>query len=223
MNRKLTLLLAALLSAPAWAQAQLPAGDWQLAAPAVAEPHPTLSVRDGRVSGFAGCNRFTGQRNAQGKLVVASTRMLCAPAMMQTEQAYLGFLSQPFDSRMEDKSGQLVLTGSSGEYRFVRQPIPAASKPAVPAARPQYLYVSAARKNCSAGAGQMQCLQVRSSEQQPWQLFYGGIEGFTPQPDTAYYLKLRYQEVKNPPADAARVRTILERVVFSETVTRSRQ
>jgi hypothetical protein len=69
----------------------------------------------------------------------------------------------------------------------------------------------------------MQCLQVRSSENQPWQLFYGEIEGFTPQPDTAYYLKLRYETVPNPPADASAVRTILERVVFSETISRKRR
>lgn len=224
MHSKITLLLAALLSAPAWAQAELPAGEWQLASPAVSGPLPTLSVQDGRVSGFAGCNRFTGHSNAEGKLVIATTRMMCAPAMMQTEQAYIGLLSQPFRIQTDGKQ-QLLLTGSAGEYRFVRKQDKAAGRSAAataPVQRPQYLYVSAVRKNCSAGAGQMQCLQVRSSDQQPWQLFYGEIEGFTPQPDTAYYLKLRYETVANPPADASAVRTILERVVFSETVTRTK-
>ena len=157
--------------------------------------------------------------------MIATTRMMCPPAMMQTEQAYVGFLSQPFQIKTDGKAQQLVLTGKAGdEYRFVRKPeqVPAQSPTATaPAQRPQYLYVSAVRKNCSAGAGQMQCLQVRSSENQPWQLFYGEIEGFTPQPDTAYYLKLRYETVANPPADASAVRAILERVVFSETVKRS--
>ncbi|WP_159880370.1 META and DUF4377 domain-containing protein [Aquitalea denitrificans] len=222
MFRHTTLLLAVLLSALAWAQADLPAGDWQLASPNVATPLPTLSVRDGRVSGFAGCNRFSGQHNAAGKLVLASARMMCAPAMMQTEQAYLDFLSQPFTNKVDSKTGELVLNGSRGEYRFTRQPAPVVSKPVAAVEQPQYLYVSSVRKNCSAGAGQMQCLQVRSSENQPWQLFYGEIVGFKPQPDTAYYLKLRYEAVKNPPADASRVRTVLERVVFSETITRSR-
>jgi len=143
---------------------------------------------------------------------------------MQTEQAYIGFLSQPFQIKTDGKLQQLVLTSSAGEYRFVRKLDKTAGHPAAaPAQRPQYLYVSSQRKNCSAGAGQMQCLQVRSSENQPWQLFYGAIEGFTPQADTAYYLKLRYETVPNPPADASAVRTILDRVVFSETISRSVQ
>lgn len=226
MHWKTTAIIVALLSAPVLAQPNLIGTDWQLASPKVAEPLPTLSFQAKGISGFAGCNRFTGHSNAEGKLVIATTRMMCPPAMMQTEQAYIGFLSQPFRIQADGKAQQLVLTGKAGnEYRFVRKLDKAAGQSAAataPAQRPQYLYVSAVRKNCSAGAGQMQCLQVRSSENQPWQLFYGEIEGFKPQPDTAFYLKLRYETVPNPPADASAVRTILERVVFSETITRSR-
>lgn len=226
MHWKTTAIIVALLSAPVLAQPNLIGTDWQLASPKVAEPLPTLSFQAKGISGFAGCNRFTGHSNAEGKLMIATTRMMCPPAMMQTEQAYIGFLSQPFRIQADGKAQQLVLTDKAGnEYRFVRKLDKAAGQSAAataPAQRPQYLYVSAVRKNCSAGAGQMQCLQVRSSENQPWQLFYGEIEGFKPQPDTAYYLKLRYETVPNPPADASAVRTILERVVFSETITRSR-
>lgn len=226
MHWKTTAIIVALLSAPVLARPNLIGTDWQLVSPKVAEPQPTLSFQAKGISGFAGCNRFTGHSNAEGKLVIATTRMMCPPAMMQTEQAYVGFLSQPFQIKTDGKAQQLVLTGKAGdEYRFVRKQDKAAGQntaATAPVQRPQYLYVSAVRKNCSAGAGQMQCLQVRSSENQPWQLFYGGIEGFTPQPDTAYYLKLRYETVANPPADASAVRTILERVVFSETVTRTK-
>ncbi|RQO67117.1 hypothetical protein DBR44_17680 [Aquitalea sp. FJL05] len=226
MHWKTTAIIAALLSAPVVAQPNLVGSEWQLVSPKVAEPLPTLSFQAKGISGFAGCNRFTGHTNAEGKLMVATTRMMCPPAMMQTEQAYIGFLSQPFQIKTDGKAQQLVLTSSAGEYRFVRKQDKVAGHPAAataPAQRPQYLYVSSQRKNCSAGAGQMQCLQVRSSENQPWQLFYGEIEGFTPQPDTAYYLKLRYETVQNPPADASAVRTILDRVVFSETISRSVQ
>lgn len=226
MHWKTIAIMASLLSAPVLARPNLIGTDWQLVSPKVAEPQPTLSFQAKGISGFAGCNRFTGHSNAEGKLVIATTRMMCPPAMMQTEQAYVGFLSQPFQIKTDGKAQQLVLTGKAGdEYRFVRKQDKAAGQntaATAPAQRPQYLYVSAVRKNCSAGAGQMQCLQVRSSENQPWQLFYGEIEGFTPQPDTAYYLKLRYETVTNPPADASAVRTILERVVFSETVTRTK-
>ena len=226
MYWKTIAIMASLLSAPVLARPNLIGTEWQLVSPKVAEPLPTLSFQARGVSGFAGCNRFTGQSNAEGKLVIATTRMMCSPAMMQTEQAYIGLLSQPFRIQTDGKAQQLVLTGSAGEYRFVRKLDKAAGQSAAataPVQRPQYLYVSSQRKNCSAGAGQMQCLQVRSNDQQPWQLFYGEIEGFTPQPDTAYYLKLRYETVPNPPADAPAVRTILERVVFSETISRSVQ
>ena len=226
MHWKTIAIMASLLSAPVLARPNLIGTEWQLVSPKVAEPLPTLSFQARGVSGFAGCNRFTGQSNAEGKLVIATTRMMCSPAMMQTEQAYIGLLSQPFRIQTDGKAQQLVLTGSAGEYRFVRKLDKAAGQSAAataPVQRPQYLYVSSQRKNCSAGAGQMQCLQVRSSDQQPWQLFYGEIEGFTPQPDTAYYLKLHYETVPNPPADAPAVRTILERVVFSETISRSVQ
>lgn len=226
MHWKTIAIMASLLSAPVLARPNLIGTDWQLVSPKVAEPQPTLSFQAKGISGFAGCNRYTGHSNAEGKLVIATTRMMCPPTMMQTEQVYVGFLSQPFQIKTDGKAQQLVLTGKAGdEYRFVRKQDKAADQntaATAPVQRPQYLYVSAVRKNCSAGAGQMQCLQVRSSENQPWQLFYGEIEGFTPQPDTAYYLKLRYETVANPPADASAVRTILERVVFSETVTRTK-
>ncbi|MBV8681206.1 MAG: META and DUF4377 domain-containing protein [Aquitalea sp.] len=226
MHWKTTTIIVALLSAPVMARPNLIGTDWQLESPKVAEPLPTLSFQAKGISGFAGCNRFTGHRNAEGQWVLATTRMMCAPAMMQTEQAYIGFLSQPFHIKTDGKAQQLVLSGSAGEYRFVRKPEQAAGHNAAataPVQRPQYLYVSSVRKNCSAGAGQMQCLQVRSREDQPWQLFYGEIEGFTPQAGNSYYLKLRYEEVNQPPADASSVRTILERVVFSETISRKVQ
>lgn len=223
MPWKITAVAALLVAAPVLAQPNLIGTDWQLESPKVAEPLPTLTFQAEGVSGFAGCNRFTGHRNAAGQLVLATTRMMCAPAMMQTEQAFIGFLSQPFRIKSDGQARQLTLTGAAGDYRFVRKPAPAASKPAAAVERPPYLYVSSVRKNCSAGAGQMQCLQVRSREDQPWQLFYGEIEGFTPQAGSSYYLKLRYENVSQPPADGAAVRTILERVVLSETISRQRQ
>jgi heat shock protein HslJ len=61
MHWKTTAIIVALLSAPVLAQPNLIGTEWQLASPKVAEPLPTLSFQAKGISGFAGCNRFTGQ------------------------------------------------------------------------------------------------------------------------------------------------------------------
>jgi len=55
---------------------------------------PTISFENGRVSGFSGCNRYSGEakETAPGVLsfgALAGTRMACAPAAMQIETTYL--------------------------------------------------------------------------------------------------------------------------------------
>ncbi|WP_432719318.1 META domain-containing protein [Jeongeupia wiesaeckerbachi] len=53
---------------------------------------------DGRISGFAGCNRYFGQYTQSGDALkigqVATTRMACEPAVMKQEAAFLQALGQ---------------------------------------------------------------------------------------------------------------------------------
>ncbi|BCL76176.1 hypothetical protein JHS3_19120 [Jeongeupia sp. HS-3] len=53
---------------------------------------------DGRISGSAGCNRYSGQYTLNGDALtigkVATTRMACAPAAMKQETAFLKLLNQ---------------------------------------------------------------------------------------------------------------------------------
>ncbi len=87
-----------------------------------------LLVRDGdalSVSGFAGCNRFTGKGSVEGtgELTVgalASTRRGCADkVLMRVENAYLQALSNtPFD--MGVSQDELVLRGTDITLVFKR-------------------------------------------------------------------------------------------------------
>ena len=74
------------------------------------------------------------------------------------------------------------------------------------------IYVAAQRVPC-VGVGPMECLQTRESPDQPWQLFYGEIEGFDFQPGTEYRLRIVEEPVLNPPADGSSIRTKLDRVL----------
>ncbi|WP_293759536.1 META and DUF4377 domain-containing protein [uncultured Aquitalea sp.] len=223
MNKACAALIAALTPLAALAQPNLIGTEWQLSqTPGHEGRAPTLTFRDKGITGFAGCNRFVANSDEQGKLAVATTRMMCAPAVMKQEQALVAFLSAPFRIQVDDMAQKLTLSSDKGKYHFDRLPPPVPARRAAPALslaqQPQYLFVGAERKPCSAGAGQMSCLQVRGDDKAPWQNFYGEIEGFDPKPGTSYYVKVRYQAVANPPADGSSMRTILDRVVFSETV-----
>lgn len=62
----------------------------------------------------------------------------------------------------------------------------------------EVLLVNSALVDC-VGVGPMKCMQVRRSAQQPWELFYTGIEGFTFEPGYQYRLKVRVTPVENVP------------------------
>ncbi|MBM3116684.1 META domain-containing protein [Jeongeupia naejangsanensis] len=75
----------------------LQGAEWRVAD---AGPRPaTLNfAADGRISGFAGCNRYFGQYTQNGDALkigsVATTRMACDPAVMKQEAAFLQTLGQ---------------------------------------------------------------------------------------------------------------------------------
>lgn len=81
---------------------------------------PVLSVdvgADGSVSGFAGCNRFSGHAAVEGGGLrfsgLSSTRMFCAePGVMRVEQEFLEALALALLS--VDGDGSLVVVSRSG-------------------------------------------------------------------------------------------------------------
>ncbi len=57
------------------------------------------------------------------------------------------------------------------------------------------------------------CLRVRASENAPWRIFYGTIEGFTREPDTAYELRVVPADAGPARADAPASRYRLVEIV----------
>jgi heat shock protein HslJ len=99
---------------------------WQLQAynngrDAVVSLLPQTSItavfgQDGRVSGSAGCNRYTGPYQSSGDTLsigpLATTRMACAQPVMEQEAAYLAALAATTERQFQD--GQLWLRDASG-------------------------------------------------------------------------------------------------------------
>ena len=64
------------------------------------------------------------------------------------------------------------------------------------------LEVAAARVPC-VGVGPRECLQVRRSADDAWELFYESIEGFTYEAGFQYRLRVAERVIPNPPADGS--------------------
>lgn len=212
------LLISGSMMLPTQALPDLQHTEWRLQSPAQSAPLPTLSIADNRISGFAGCNRFTLGIDHDGKHQVATTRMACAPETMQREQTLLSLLGAPFRLLPSDDRQHLTLQAGKTEYRFERIDAAAAqaaiaAKPAAAAWQPesgeQYWYVTSGA--CASGI----CLQLRSREDQPWQSYAGAISGFQAEPGRRYYLKLQGE----PAADGGQPTLQLVKVIYQETVT----
>ncbi|MEQ6292595.1 META and DUF4377 domain-containing protein [Vogesella sp. GCM10023246] len=176
------------------------------------KPPLELELKGGRLSVSGGCNRLFGTARVEnGVLVVdqlASTMMACDPVSMARERE----LSQLLASRPPvQRRGDQLLLGKPGQQLVLRQ------QEDLSAAPTRLIYVAAERQPCS-GVARMMCLQVRSDKNQPWQLHYGEIEGFRPQPGVAYRLRIKEVKVPNPPADAPSLRWVLDMVVEQQLV-----
>ncbi|MCG8393000.1 MAG: DUF4377 domain-containing protein [Pseudomonadales bacterium] len=68
------------------------------------------------------------------------------------------------------------------------------------------------------GAGPMNCMQVRADDESNYQLFYNHIEGFDFEPGYNYTLRVKVENVDNPPADGSSLRYTLLEVVSKEPV-----
>lgn len=101
--------------------------EWQLvwldeqALPPGVRP-PTVIFRGNRMSGFSGCNVYTGsmQERGPGELEVSpvnGTRMACPPAEMNIEQEFLRRLERV--DRYTFLAGRLALSGPRGNGRFL--------------------------------------------------------------------------------------------------------
>lgn len=97
-------------------------GTWELIGGTAVRPvtgdRPNLTFTGARVSGTAGCNRLTGTVQMGAGTVtfgpLATTRMLCAPAVNTQETAFLRFLGQRA-LRAQVRGATLTLTDATGQ------------------------------------------------------------------------------------------------------------
>ena len=75
---------------------------------------------DGRVAGRGGCNRYGGTVKVEGASILIgelfSTKMACAPALMDQETRFTAALQAARSYRMEDT--KLVLVDATGKARL---------------------------------------------------------------------------------------------------------
>jgi heat shock protein HslJ len=92
----------------------------------VAVSRPTAAFTSDTVSGFGGCNRYTGGYSATGETLeigaLASTQMACEPPADTIEASYLAALEQ-VSSRSTD-GDQLILSDAEGDELLRFDPAP---------------------------------------------------------------------------------------------------
>jgi heat shock protein HslJ len=170
----------------------------------------------GRVSGRAGCNQFSAPYSVRGPgqltiVEAVTTRMACPEPAMQFEADFLDKLQAV---------NQYAITGQQMEMKTLDGQVMrfhAREKPGA-AAKIKFVYVASQKVACSAGVMRTTCLQVRERKEDPWQLWYGNIQGFNFEPGIAYRLRILEEQVANPPADASSVKWTLDMVVEQEVV-----
>lgn len=79
------------------------------------------------------------------------------------------------------------------------------------------LFVSDNAVDCE-GEGPRKCLRVRTSETNPWVLFYGAIEGFAHEDGISYELRVAITDRDRPPADTPAKRYRLVQIVAKRKV-----
>jgi hypothetical protein len=78
------------------------------------------------------------------------------------------------------------------------------SNPSGPGDRVLTLQVASTKVPCT-GMFPTQCLQIRSGPEEPWGIFYGGIEGFTFEAGNEYTLRVSLHAIADPPADGSSI------------------
>jgi heat shock protein HslJ len=74
------------------------------------------------------------------------------------------------------------------------------------------IFVSGRLADCT-GVAPQKCLQIKFNQDDDWMYFYNSIDGFTHKEGTDFTLKVKREEIENPPADAASFKYILIEIV----------
>lgn len=82
---------------------------------------------DGRISGTAGCNRFSGSYAVEGNVLsvgaIAATKMMCPEPQMAQESKFLSLLGSGKLTKRFSVSGDLILTSEAGDVVLLKRTI----------------------------------------------------------------------------------------------------
>lgn len=82
---------------------------------------------DGRISGTAGCNRFSGSYAVEGNVLsigaIAATEMMCPEPQMAQESKFLSLLGSGKLTKRFSVSGDLILTSEAGDTALLKRAI----------------------------------------------------------------------------------------------------
>lgn len=95
----------------------LAGSEWVMLNESRSETPPTMTFTADRASGHAGCNRWFASANASGHALafdaIGTTRMMCAPPLMEIERAFTATLENTRGYHIEND--ELVLHDLNGE------------------------------------------------------------------------------------------------------------
>lgn len=81
-------------------------------------------VREGRVSGFTGCNMLSGTWSVEGGVVrlgpMVTTKRMCIGPEMELERRLLAAMGEK--AKVTQQEGRLVFTSEAGRFEFVPAP-----------------------------------------------------------------------------------------------------
>jgi putative lipoprotein len=85
----------------------------------IGDPQTVIEIAtDGRVTGSGGCNRIRGKAKVMGAYLrfgpMISTRMACAPAIMDQESRFLSALGDTRLWRFDEQRDKLILVDAKG-------------------------------------------------------------------------------------------------------------
>ena len=169
---------------------------------------------EGRINGRAWCNQFTAPFSIRspGRLTIVeavTTRMACPEPAMRFEADFLEKLQAVNDYKITGKTLEFDTVDGKVMTFHARDKVGATAKI-------KFIYVAAEKAPCSTGVMQTTCYQIREDKKAPWQLWYGDIAGFKPEPGVQYRLRILEERVPHPPADASAVKWTLDIIVEQE-------
>ncbi len=197
-----------------------------------------LDFRDGRVSVGNACNRMGGGYTIAGDRLqvarMAATLMACPdPKLMALDQAIGKRLEAPQTIALSGGAEpRLTLTSADGDVLTFRGEATAETRYGGPG-ETVFLEVAAQAKPCNHPLiPNKQCLQVREIHYDErgiktgtpgdWQPLYQDIEGFDHTAGIRNVVRVKRFTVKNPPADGSSIAYVLDMVVESEDVAKSK-